>query len=557
MRTCYNHGMELFLVQVANLLAREYLFMGLGEDELRELARRFQPVRRRKGKVLFAQGNQPGYFYIVYQGKVVVSSRSGKTSHQQYVLGTGDFFGEGALLDSSVRKNTATVQEDAILLRMAPADFRRMLEDYPRMKTILEETNYSRRLAARRDFSWLKESETIYLISRKHVLFMWMSLLFPIALGLLSMLAMIAPLIQPGAAWTWLMLAGGLLGMFAAMLWGWWNWANWENDYFVVTNWRVLWLEKVIGFYESRREARLDKVQSNNVTRPFFGRILNYGSININTFTGKIAMDRVSNPGLIATYVDGLKERARVVTGENESQAMKQELQQAYDQMMNPADQDIKLVKGPPKKVIKQKQPGYFSEAFQTFLQLRYEREGVITYRKHWFVLLRKNLLPFIILLVLIALIAGLGIEGSLTQIALGGGLCVMSLFMAVIAWMTYNYLDWSNDLYQLSPEYIRELERKPLGEELVNSAKLENILSIEHERGNFIHVVLDFGTVAINVGDRHFTFNDVKNPGQVHQDIANYQDAFNQRKREDEENRQRQQMSRWFTANYDVEKGL
>jgi hypothetical protein len=122
---------------------------------------------------------------------------------------------------------------------------------------------------------------------------------------------------------------------------------------------------------------------------------------------------------------------------------------------------------------------------------------------------------------------------------------------------MTYNYLDWSNDLYQLTPEFIRELERKPLGEELVNSAKLENILSIEHERGNFIRIILDFGTVTINVGDRQFTFNDVKDPSQVHQDIAGYQDAWNVHKRELEDQRQREKMARWFTTNYDVERGF
>jgi hypothetical protein len=207
--------------------------------------------------------------------------------------------------------------------------------------------------------------------------------------------------------------------------------------------------------------------------------------------------------------------------------------------------------------VKKKKPPNYFIESFQTFLQLRYERDGVITYRKHWFVLLRKNILPFVLLLVLIALVAGLGIEGSLTSIALGGGLCLMSLFMVVIGWLTYNYLDWSNDLYQLSLDFIREVERKPLGEEMVNSAKLENILSIEHERGNIIRIILDFGTVSINVGDRQFTFNDVKDPSQVHQDIANFQDALNQRKREAEDKRQREQMAHWLTVNYDIEPGF
>jgi CRP-like cAMP-binding protein len=548
--------MELHQNQIANFLAREYLFMDLNEEQLKEIARHFQPVRRLKGKMLFKQGNRPGYFYILYQGRVSVSQRNGKQVRQQYSLGPGDFFGEGAMLKGGQRKNTAAVLEDSTLLRMAPADFQWMMKAYPRMRSILEQVNYSRTLASKRDFSWLKERETIFLISRKHQVFLWLSLILPIFLGLLSLAALIAPVIQFGASWTWMALAAGVLGLFAALLWGWWNWANWENDYFVVTNWRVLWLEKVIFLYESRREARLDKVQSNNVTRPFFGRLLDYGSINVNTYTGNVAMQRVTKPGLIAAYVDGLKERAKVISTEDENQAIQQELRQAYDLHIHPEEQDILLVKGPPKKEKKKKPPGYFRESFQTFLLLRYEREGVITYRKHWFVLVRKNLLPTVVLLVLVALVVGLGVEGSLTGIALGGGLCLGSLFLLVIAWITYNYLDWSNDLYQLTPEFIRELERKPLGEELVNSAKLENILSIEHERGNFIRIVLDFGTVTINVGDRQFTFNDVKDPSMVHQEIAGHQDAWNVHKREIEDQRQREKLANWFTTNYDIEPG-
>ena len=544
--------MEIYQVQVVNLLAREYPFMGLDEEQLKEVAARFQPMYRRKDKVIYRQGKPAKNFYIVYQGKVSVSRLVKKQDRELYVLASGDFFGDAGLLSGSSRNETVKVIEDATLLWMSKVDFQKLLKDYPKTKTILQETARSRALAVKRDFSWLKDRETVFLISRKHIIFMLLSLFFPSLLGLLSFLAMAAPILQLGDSWSWLMFVGGMFGLFAALLWGWWNWANWENDYFVVTNWRVLWLEKVIAFYESRREARLDKTQSNNITRPFWGRILDYGTIQVNTFTGKISMSRVDRPALIAAYVDGLKERAKVVTLEEDKQAIEDELKQAYQLHQNPQEQEVHLVKGPAKK--KSKKPGYLTGALRTFLRLRYEYEGVITYRKHWFVLIRKNILPLVLLLVLAALVVGLGLEGSLDNVALGGGLCISSLFLVVIGWMTYNYLDWANDLYQLSPEYINELERKPLGEEIVNSAKLENILSIEHERGNLVRIILDFGTVAINVGDRQFTFNDVKNPGRVHQDIANYQEALNQRKREADGRRQRQQLAQWFITNSDIE---
>ena len=547
--------MEPYLVQVVNLLAREYPFMGLDEEQLNDIANRFQVVHRRKGKEIYHQGKPASNFYIIFQGRVSISHQSRKQSRELYVLAAGDFFGQSALLSGGTRKETASVLEDATLLWLSKADFSKLLKDYPTIKTIFKETTRSRALAIKRDFSWLKDRETVFLISRKHVVFMLLALIFPALLGILSLLAMAVPFLQLGISWTWLMFVGGVFGVFAALLWGWWNWANWENDYFVVTNWRVLWLEKVIALYESRREARLDKTQSTNTTKPFFGRILDYGTIQINTYTGKISMSRVDRPGMIASYVDGLKERAKVVSLEADQHAIENELKQAYQLHQNPQDEEVHLVKKPPEK--KKKKPGYIIGALRTFLRQRYETDGVITYRKHWFVLIRKNTVPFVIFLVLVTLGGGLWWEGSLDNVALGGGLCIVSLFLLVIGWMTYNYLDWANDLYQLSPEHINELERKPLGEEIVNSAKLENILSIEHERGNIIRIILNFGTVAINVGDRQFTFNDVKDPSKVHQDIANYQEALNQRKREAENKRQREQLAQWFITNSEVEKGF
>ena len=73
-----------------------------------------------------------------------------------------------------------------------------------------------------------------------------------------------------------------------AVLWGIWNWIDWGNDYYIVTDQRVVWVEKVIWLYESRDEAPLTTILAVNTTSTFLGRWLHYGSVIVKTFTGEI-----------------------------------------------------------------------------------------------------------------------------------------------------------------------------------------------------------------------------------------------------------------------------
>jgi len=50
--------------------------------------------------------------------------------------------------------------------------------------------------------------------------------------------------------------AVGVLILIGILGWGVWNAIDWSNDYYIVTNQRVIWLEKVVGLYDSRRKPR-------------------------------------------------------------------------------------------------------------------------------------------------------------------------------------------------------------------------------------------------------------------------------------------------------------
>ena len=120
------------------------------------------------------------------------------------------------------------------------------------------------------------------------------------------------------------------------------------------------------------------------------------------------------------------------------------------------------------------------------------------------------------------------------------------------ISWWVYQYADWANDLYQVSPTHILDVYRRPLGRELRRAAPLENILSTEVDRRGLIGLVLDYGDVRVNVGAEQLDFEGVFHPRAVQQDIVRSQEAFMAKQRASEQQKQRDEMVEWLSVYHD-----
>src|SRR3989304_4602614 len=114
---------------------------------------------------------------------------------------------------------------------------------------------------------------------------------------------------------------GGLAG-------GVWNWIDCGNDYFIVTNQRVVWVEKVIWLYESLDEAPLGTVLSVNVTTSLVGRFLNYGNVRLRTYTGEILFRTLRDPYRISDIVEEFKRRQQKQSERAEKHKIEQALRQ-------------------------------------------------------------------------------------------------------------------------------------------------------------------------------------------------------------------------------------
>jgi len=522
------HDKDRFL----QILRKSHLFVGVNDADLSAIVQHFKFTRYRQGELVCRKGEEADRFYVVYRGKVQVwNEERGKQRHLATLI-PGDYFGEEGLLQFSRRRaaNVSADYEPTVLGYLDERNFQEIIGRHPQVLENLKMIVRSRQLARSARFDWLGKDESIYLVARKHIAFLWLRLLSALALlaisGVLVWLGR-----QSGLDFIfWL----GILFLAGSAALGVWHYIDWGNDYYIVTNQRVVWLEKIVGLYESRQEAPLHVVHSVNINTSQIGRILGYGDVGVHTFTSSIVMKEVPEPQKIANLVNEHWRRAQERQKQAQEVYMRRTLRKSLDMDPNA----VALPPGvpwPPKPLPKPEVSVSFWDKINVF-KMRYEEGDKITYRKHWLVLLYKTWLPFsLILLDITAMVIGFNlVAGAALLLGLGG-------------WWAYQYVDWRNDIYQVTSEKLYDIDRKPLGDEQRKEAPLEHVLSIKVDRQGILRILFNFGNVVVDVSGSKFTFDNIFNPAQAQQDIFWRMDALKRKQQTSQEMQEYNRIARWL----------
>jgi hypothetical protein len=370
----------------------------------------------------------------------------------------------------------------------------------------------SLKLFLRMDLPWRNPEEAVIFIARRHTAFLFYRLLAPVALfaiGILILLVLIITRI-PGTT-----LIGAIAGGVALLagLWSIWNYLDWTNDYSILTTQRAVYQERVIALYDSRLETPLDSILATSLDTSQVGRILGFGDVIMKTYTGTLLFPDLAHRETVRLMIDDRRARAREASMQLEKQTIQTMVRQRL-RMVPPAQS------GPGKSVSPEEHPISLGERLAYFFQMRSENAGVITYRTHWFILMRKALPPLLVLLglVVLALLRIFGVVVFLND--LGFWPVYLVVLLIVGFWQWYQYEDWANDKYIVSDEQIIDVYKKPIGQEEKRIAPLKSIQSVEFERLGIIGLVLNYGTVYIRIGDTRFTFDNVYNPSEVQRDL-------------------------------------
>ncbi len=113
-------------------LAQISYFSSLEKRVLKELAAAFVEKKVRAREVIFHEGDEPAFFYLVKQGKVKIYKLSleGKVALLE-VIPAGRSFGEVAVFDGKPYPATAEAMTDATLFYLSRQDFLGFLKNHP------------------------------------------------------------------------------------------------------------------------------------------------------------------------------------------------------------------------------------------------------------------------------------------------------------------------------------------------------------------------------------------------------------------------------------------
>lgn len=546
----YTRAMQVDQSERIELLRQSPLFGYLDPGRLNRLAGLFKAVTYSAGDIIFKQQMLSEVMYIICEGEVDLMTISKHEEATFACLHRGDHFGEESLFEDDPRYYKAIAVTDVLLIALDVDSYLYIYPELPEFEERLEIAVESRRLASRTPFSWLGQDEYPVIVSRRHPATLWARLTASILSGLGAVLVGIVTLVQwmPDRPYGWIIL---VLGSVISLFWSVWTYFDWRNDFFLLTNKRVVWIEKVALIYDSRKEAPLRTIMSLGEQRSRLGSLFGFSDVVVTTYVGTIRLHDLAKADIISYLIETYWHHADDNNRRDEAEMMDLKLSQKLDNIGYPEE----LTRPAPTQSIRHeeeepaREPGFMEWIFSDFIRLRYEGNGAITYRKHWFVLVRAIWLPVLLMLGMLA-VTIIRMTGGLMMLPLNTVLySLLALMFVDFLWILYQYADWRNDIFQVTTDQIVDFDRKPFGKVRRRSAPLENVLSIEYERRGFWGFLFNFGTVYITVGNTRLTFDFVYNPSEVQQDIFYRMGERLEQLRQYEIDTERERISEWIAS--------
>jgi hypothetical protein len=431
-----------------------------------------------------------------------------------------------------------------VVLRIKSEQVEELQRQAPSMQPSIKMALDSYHLYHRVGPPWAGNEETFYLYARKASVFLWLTLAVPVLLITLIVFPM-------GLAGVFLyhsaaLQIGSLLLLLVSLGWAVWNGVDWSNDYYIVTNKRVVYIEKIVLMYDSRQEVPLDAILSTTVDSSAMGRAFGYGDVKVSTYTGDLVMPRIHHPYEVVSLINEKRVQAREASFQQERKEIEAELRRRLNLQEETENQPVET----------EVEPGLVNNALANLFHMRFEKDGIITYRTHWIILIKRTILPGLCILFGLALLM-LRLTNSFIFIPVNIVLALVVLLeVGFFGWWLYQFVDWENDQYIIGKDTLIDVTKKPLGREERQTAPFKNIQTVNYTRRNLIGLLFNYGMVVVKIGDSDFSFRNVYNPSQVQREIFNrFMDTMQAEKRQNEI-RQREQIADYIEIYDKVRQG-
>ena len=532
-------------------LENRHLFGGLTDEEYIAVATCIEEESYIPGNVILVEGDISDKFYLIYRGSVKVT-RTTKTGDQEElaILVAGDYFGEMSIKLRTSRNASIFAEKETLLFAISRKNILDFVKRFPQFKSNLDISISSRQLVRKlinNRFS-LFPNEVVHYASQKHKFFLWERLSIPILIIFFAILLLLVENLQVFS------IVIILLALFILLPW---FYIDWANDYYIVTNERVIWLEKLVGVFDRRKEVSMSEIHSISSDSTFWGRKINTGSVVLGTYHGETVLTQLEYSQEVEAQITDQWKRLT----EQEQRLEKEAIEKAIREKVLGIREKTIVDPSQNTEPNLSKKESFFTRNFSHFLRHRFEEKGVITYRKHWAFLVLQSWKRFLQMIISFLSFSGyvlldtfypkfeLWSQINITVIVF----FVAWIFISLFRWI-YQYLDWSNDFFQITEEEVIDVDRTPLGDEQKRSAPLDKIISVDYDKKGLMRIVFDFGTVNINMGGgKSLTFDEVKNPNIVQQEILRGRHTLQKKNRKKEAQFPREQLAEWLDIYHQI----
>ncbi len=545
---------RLMLERVIGYLRSYPMFAKLDEMEFRELMTLMQEWTVPKASIVVQLGNTDCDFYVVGKGRVALRETDPRGRDPVVaIVGTGAVLNELAFATGRPADRTIETVEDTQFFFIPCKEFTALLADHDTLAGhIVYSAAAQNYVNKSRQFDEQRSGEQVLWFRRKHWLVLFNSLWLTYLL-VIAMLASMMPGVRSAVSFVWvpMILAFGIVALGNAI----WQVIDYFNDYYVITDQRVIHRERVILIYDQQDETPMGKVQNVQVVK--FGglySLFDVGKLNIETQGARANIEFAFAPQ---------PEAANKLITERRDRAQKESRASERSRVRVELRHQMKLVPWPEEKEkAKPKPPPLRQRIAESTINLRNDvlprmrlvKGGQIIYRKHWLELFKTASVQFLLLALYIA--AMLFIRFAMPDLAAfmfqGPFLSVVLVIgFALLGWFVWQYEDWRNDLYILTREQLIDYERTPFGfgGEKKITAGLDNVQNVTSTARGIIDTLFNQGDVSIKTGgtQNELNFARVWNPRNVQREIAKALEEFQNNKSDLEAKRRREEFIEWM----------
>ena len=537
----------------AEVLRQVPLFADLHPGERLALVDVSQIGTYQAGAELFRQSDVDNTLYVLLTGQVSLFhvDPAGVESFVGFrETGPDGGLGEASVLLSDAHDVTAIANTLVTVLEIERKALAQLMTEQPGLRGRLKPKQENADRLHAPHFGWMPPDETVVKFVREHIWALVRRMMIPAGLliGMMIAAVLINSILPLSVLVDVILVAIGLLILGVSF----YVFIDWHDDFYVVTNKRVVHVDQIPGIRQKLEEAPLSTIQEIQFARnSIIAHLLDFGDLRVETFGGSVAMKDIPRPeevkSLIFREIEKVRSRSRAAA----RRAIRDELLQRVGKQVKPPVSQQPVVA----EVSRSTTLGSFlvGALRYFFPKLREVSGETVIYRKHWVALFRKSKLPFIGLLATIVATLIWWNRGPLIGLLPDSAWLAWMVLLAIFAaWALWVFEDWRNDLYIVTPTRIIDIQRIPfLLQETRKESGLDKVQTLAVDIPSPWARVFRYGNVIIRVPGTEYKFLDVQNPKEVQAEISKRVDQFKRRQAENEARGRRSELSDWF-AMYD-----